>query len=88
MFMSPDKEPQNPPAPGSSNTKESDRRAEFAQRSTEHVSPEAERAFIKARLDMIRNNRSLAKREKQLAIQELESRLRAINEPKKSATEK
>ena len=88
MLMSFEREPHNAPLPGAPDARESDHRAEFAKRSTDNVSPEAERAFLRARLDMIRSDRALERSEKEHAIQELESRLRVIDEHEKSETEK
>jgi hypothetical protein len=88
MLMSFEREPPDAPLPGAPDVRESDHRAEFAKLGTNNMSLDAERTFLRARLDMIRSDRALERSEKEHAIQELESRLRVIDESEKPEAEK
>ena len=65
---------QGPPRPHGGDI--ADRRAEFARRSRESGrDPEAERAFVQGKLDMVRSDPKLTEEEKQRALDELRRKL-------------
>jgi len=65
---------QQPPAPGGGDI--TDRREEFERLSRETPrNPEAERAFIEAKLDLVRTDPNLTEEEKLRAIADLRQRL-------------